>query len=129
VRDHLTGRGVVAINVGRTVSDRRLVGAFAATLGRVFPSIYVIDVPNSCNSIMVATLQPTAPENLVANAANLPPDVHPLLPKVLGEAYRHLRPTPSGGPIFTDDQAAVELMTDSILINFVLSGENQIPCQ
>ena len=129
VRDHLTSRGVVAINVGRTVSDRRLVAAFAATMSRIFPSVHVIDVPNSCNSIMVATMQPTSPENLVANAARLPPGTYPLLLKVLGEAYQQIRPTPTGGPVFTDDKAAVELMTDSILVNFVLSGENQIPCQ
>jgi predicted membrane-bound spermidine synthase len=129
VRDHLTGRGVVAINVGRTVSDRRLIGAFAATMGQVFPSVHVIDVPNSCNSIMVATMQPTLPENLVRNAAKLAPGTYPLLTKVLGKAYQQIRPTPAGGPVFTDDRAAVELMTDSILVNFVLSGENQIPCQ
>lgn len=129
VRDHLTKRGVVAINVGRTVSDRRLIAAFAATLGQVFPSVHVIDVPHSCNSIMVATVQPTAPENLVANLVQLPADAHPLLRKVLGEAYQQIRPTPTGGVVFTDDRAAVELMTDAILVNFVLSGENQIPCQ
>ncbi len=129
VRDHLTRRGALAINVGRTASDRRLIAAFAATLRQVFPSVHVIDVPNSCNSIMVATVRLTRPENLLANAALLPRDVHPLLPKVLGEAYSQIRETPDNGPVFTDDKAAVELLTDTLLVNFMLSGDTQIPCR
>jgi predicted membrane-bound spermidine synthase len=129
VRDHLTGRGVLAINVGRTVSDRRLIAAFAETLAQVYPAVYVIDVPNSCNSIMVATVQPTHADSLLVNAGSLPPDVYPLLPKVLGQAYAHLRDAPDEGVVFTDDKAAVELMTDTLLVNFILSGDTQIPCR
>jgi len=128
VHDHLTERGVLAINVGRTVQDRRLIAAFAATLKQVFPAVHVIDVPNSCNSIMVATMLSTQPENLLANAALLGQDIHPLLPKILGKAYTQLRETPDGGVVFTDDKAAVELMTDTLLVSFVLSGDTQIPC-
>jgi len=129
VHDHLTERGALAINVGRTVNDRRLVAAFAATLKQVFPSVHVIDVPSSCNSIMVATMQPTNADSLLANMALLPGDVYPLLPKVLGEATAQLRDAPDDGPVFTDDKAAVELMTDTLLVNFVLSGDTQIPCR
>jgi predicted membrane-bound spermidine synthase len=129
VHDHLTDRGVVAINVGRTVNDRRLIGAFSATLGEVFASIHVVDVPDSCNSILYATVQPTTAENLRENLRLLPSDVHPLLPMVLDQAIRQLRETPQGGPVLTDDRAAVELMTDMILVNFVLSGDTTLPCQ
>lgn len=129
VRGHLTERGVVAINVGRTVDDRRLIEAFAATLAAVYPSVHVIDVPNTCNSILVATAQPTEPENLLANLERLPAGAHPLLPKVLARAYEQIRPTPEGGVVFTDDRAPTELMTDLILVNFVLSGGSELPCQ
>jgi predicted membrane-bound spermidine synthase len=128
-RDHLSQRGVLAINVGRTVNDRRLIEAFAATLNAVFPSVYVMDVKGSCNSIMVATVQPTRAENLRANLATLPADSHPLLQKMLAVGYDQLAETPTGGTPFTDDRAGVELLTDSILVNFVLSGNTQLPCQ
>ena len=129
VHNHLSERGVVAINVGRTVQDRRLIAAFSATLSQVYPSVHVIDVPGTCNSILVATVQPTVPENLLANLALLKPDVHPLLPKVIASAYQQIRPTPADGPVFTDDRAPTELMTDLILVNFVLSGGSELPCQ
>ncbi|GAB4473759.1 MAG: fused MFS/spermidine synthase [Anaerolineae bacterium] len=129
VRAHLSERGVAAINVGRTVDDRRLIEAFSATLGEVFASVHVIDVAGSCNSILVATIQPTTAENLQANRGLLPPDVHPLLPAVLERAYNQVRPTPTGGPVLTDDRAAIELMTDLLLASFVLSGSSELPCQ
>jgi predicted membrane-bound spermidine synthase len=129
VRDHLSERGVVAINVGRTVDDRRLIEAFSATLRAVYPSVHVIDVPDTCNSILVATVQPTEGQNLAENLALLGDDVHPLLPQVLASAHAQLRPTPSGGVVFTDDRAPTEFMTDLILINFVLGGGSELPCQ
>ena len=128
-RDHLTERGVLAINVGRTARDRRLIEAFAATLRVVFPSVHVIDVPQTCNSIMVATVQPTTPQNLLANRALLGAEAHPLLVKVLERAYEQIRPTPSGGIVLTDDRAPTELLTDLILVNFVLGGGSELPCQ
>lgn len=128
-RDHLTERGVVVINAGRTASDRRVIDAFAVTLQQVFASVHVVDIPYSCNSVMIATVQPTVPENLLANLEQLPAGTHPFLSKMLALSYQQLRPTPQEGLLFTDDKAAVELLTDSILINFALSGDTALPCQ
>ncbi len=129
IRDHLTEDGVVAINVGRTVNDRRLIDAFAVTMGQVFPSVHVVDVPKSCNSIMYGTVQPTSPGHLRENLRLLPEDVHPLLRQTLETSLQQVRETPQGGTILTDDRAATELMTDLILVNFVLSGDSTLPCQ
>ena len=129
VHDHLTDNGVVAINVGRTVYDRRLIKTFAATMGQVFASVRVVDVPNTCNTIMYATVQPTDASNLEANLALLPADTNPLLKDTLAKAIQQMRPTPEDGLVLTDDRAAVELMTDLILVNFVLSGNTTLPCQ
>jgi predicted membrane-bound spermidine synthase len=128
-RDHLSERGVVAINVGRTVDDRRLIDALGATLLAVFPSVHVIDVPGSCNSIVVATNQPTDPDNLLANRDLLPADAHPLLIETLTSAYDQLRDDPLDGPVFTDDRAGIEVLTDSVLVSFVLSGSSDLPCE
>jgi predicted membrane-bound spermidine synthase len=128
VRDHLTERGVVAINVGRTAQNRTLISAFSATLGAVFPSVHVVDVAGSCNSILYATMQPTDASNLGENLDVLPTDVHPLLHDTLVNAIANLKPTPQDGKVFTDDRAPVELMTDMILVDFVLSGDPTLPC-
>ncbi|MBI2976335.1 MAG: fused MFS/spermidine synthase [Chloroflexi bacterium] len=121
VRDHLAERGVLVINVGRTPTDRRLIEAMAHTLLAVFPAVHVMDVPDTFNSIIVATVQPTRPGNLLANLATLPPDAHPFLRYALQLGAESLQPTVvSAGPVFTDDVAPVEQLTNSIVINFVL---------
>ncbi len=119
-RAHLTEGGALAINVGRTPSDRRLIEAMAATLSAVFPSVYVMDVPDTFNSILVATVQPTAAANLAANLAALPPAAHPLLRDALQRGLESLQPTVLSDIVFTDDVAPVEQLTNSIVINFVL---------
>ena len=123
VRDHLTPDGVVAINVGHTPEDYRLVEAMVATLLEVFPSTHVIDVPYSLNAIVVATMQPTQPDNLLANLPGLEGDafLHP----TASQAVANLRPTQPSNVIFTDDRAAIELMTNALVIDFVLKGAFQ----
>ncbi|MEK7311109.1 MAG: fused MFS/spermidine synthase [Chloroflexota bacterium] len=119
-RAHLTEKGALVINVGRTPNDRRLIEAMAATLHAVFPSVHVMDVPETFNSIVVATVQPTSSENLFANILALPPDAHPILRQALQRGAETLQPTVYGKIIFTDDVAPVEQLTNSIVINFLL---------
>lgn len=122
VRARLTSDGVVAINVGRTRTDRRLVDAMAATLGEVFPSVHSMDVPLSFNTILVATVLPTNTENLVQNAGLLPAEAHPMLRDTLGLSVASLVPTVPSDLVFTDDRAPVETLVDSLVINFLLEG-------
>ncbi|MEK7808895.1 MAG: fused MFS/spermidine synthase [Chloroflexota bacterium] len=126
VRDHLEDRGALAINVGRTPNDRRLIEAMATTLKAVFPSVYVMDVPSTFNSILVATMQPTSEKNLQANLTLLPPNAHPLLTFSLQRGVASLQPTVYSDTIFTDDIAPVEQLTNSIVINFVLGEGLQL---
>ncbi len=120
VRDHLTDDGVVAVNVGHTDTDYRLVAAMVRTLGQVFPSVHVVDLPGTFNALIIATVQPTSPENLAANLDGLQ---HPFLREVAGEALANLRTVPPDGPIFTDDRAPVESLTNAIVIRYLLQGE------
>jgi len=122
VQAHLVDDGVLAINVGRTSEDRRLVEAMTATLAEVFPSVYVMDVPATFNTILVATVQPTSAENLSQNLALMGDDVPPLLREATARAVSSLQPTVVSETIFTDDLAPIELMTNQLLIEFVLSG-------
>jgi predicted membrane-bound spermidine synthase len=127
IRDTLTEDGVVVINVGRTHRDRRLVDALVATMSRVFPSVYVMDVPRAFNSIIVATRQPTRAENLAANLATLPvaTDQRHLLAlrDTLALGVSALVPVQPSELIFTDDRAAVDALVDSMVFDFLTSDQ------
>jgi spermidine synthase len=124
VYDHLAENGSLAINVGRAPSDRRLIDALVSTIQTVFPSVYVMDVPNSFNSIIYATVQPTSIDYLVENYQNLAASgtARPILLESLQRVLLYQQPVQPSGLVFTDDHAPVEWITHSLIFNFVLSG-------
>jgi spermidine synthase len=121
VYDHLSSDGVLAINVGHTPEDYRLVAAMVATMRQVFPSTHVIDVPRSYNTVVVATVQPSEPGNLMANIPSL--EGNEFLHATAMNAAANLRPVEPGPTIFTDDRAAIEWMTNALVVAYVLKGE------
>jgi predicted membrane-bound spermidine synthase len=123
--DHLTQDGVLVINVGRGPTDRRLVNDFASTIWAVFPSVYVMDIPDTFNSIIYATVQPTGAANHDTNLAYLNSlgNTHPLLLESVQAALANLQPAPAHGQVFTDDLAPIEWITNSMVFNFFLSGD------
>jgi spermidine synthase len=125
--DHLQPDGVLAINVGRAPGDRRLIDGLATTIGTLFPSIYVMDIPGTFNSILYATLQPTSADNLLVNLDRLTArgDVHPLLLDSLDLAWRNLQPAPARTQVFTDDRSPIEWLTNNLILNFLLSGGSE----
>jgi spermidine synthase len=123
VRDRLDENGVLVINVGRTLDDRRLVEAMVGTLSSVFATVHVVDVPYTFNTILYATVQETRPENLVANQLALKTrSADPLLIDVVHRAIENIQPTPDSTIIFTDDWAPIERLTNSIALRFILAG-------
>ncbi len=122
VKARLTDDGAVAINVGRTDTDRRLVDALSNTLLEVYPSVYALDVPQSFNTILVATSQPTAADNLRANASQPDEGSDQRLYAILELAADALAPLGSSDIVFTDDHAPVERLVDSIVLDFLLAG-------
>ncbi len=123
VRAHLGDQGVLAVNVGRAPQDRRLVEAITATLLQVFPTVHAIDVPGALNTILMATVQPTAPENLRVNLEQLDPAADPLLRASLEMAVANIVPAVAGDVIFTDERAPVETMIDSLVLRFLLQDD------
>ena len=120
VRRHLTDNGVVAINVLSTPEDQRLVDALASTMAVVFPSVYVIDVPTTFNSLVIATVQPSSLADYADNMVRL---TDPRLLNVARRAAGHVRAHPGGGLVFTDDWAPVEQVTDQLILHYVLAEE------
>jgi len=127
VRAHLLEDGVVVINVGRTPDDRRLVDGMVGTLASVFPSVHVVDVPATFNTIVYATMRPTDSGNLVANLDRLAQGgADPLLVDVLVRTLANLRPTPESSVVFTDDRAPIEQLTNAVALRFLLRGDMEI---
>ena len=119
-RDHLTDDGVVVINVGHTPDDYRLVEAMLTTLRQVFPSTHVLDVPDSFNAVIVATVQPTQSGNLCLNLPNLEGNDFLYHTALLGAA--NLNFVQPGDVVFTDDRATIEWMTNALVLEFILKG-------
>jgi hypothetical protein len=121
IRQHLTDDGVLVINVGRTRTDYGMVDAMAHTAATVFPSVHVVDVVGSLNSIVFATPQSTSFDNL---RANLDAMTQPMLKSVAQQALTHIHAVDPTAVVFTDDNAPVERLTNAIMLNF-LFGTNQ----
>jgi MFS family permease len=125
VHDHLGVHGVLAINVGRAPDDRRLINGLATTIAELFPSIYIMDIPNTLNSIVYASKQPTSEEYLFTNyeALSSRGDVHPLLLTTMSSTIVNLGPGYETTQIFTDDVAPIEWLTNNLILNFMLQGD------
>ncbi len=122
-REHLTDKGVVAINVGRTRSDWSLVEVLASTLKEEFPSVYTVDLgqpgQDLINVLVVATVQPTRVENLAENAELMS---QPLLLEVAQASIPRVQEFTEQTVVFTDDKAPVEQVVHGLILSFV-TGE------
>jgi predicted membrane-bound spermidine synthase len=118
IRSHLSLTGVVALNTGHTANDFRLVQAFVNTMSAVFPNVYVFNVPNTFNSEIVATMQPTSLQTFLLNMGQFAPGT--MMRQLADEAVPIVVPgRPDGGIVFTDDQAPIEQITDQLLLNYI----------
>ncbi len=124
-RQRLRDDGVLAINVGRSPDDRRLIDGLVGTIHSVYPSVYVMDIPYTFNSIVYATAQPTRIENLYNNLVYLytRPDIHPLLVQSVENVVAFQQPVPESTVVYTDDLAPVEWVTNDMVLSYLLFGE------
>lgn len=128
VKEHLEEDGVLAINVGRTMHDFSLVDALAATMGREFPSVYVIDEPGPPdaigNSLLVATVQPTSLDYLATNVQRLGDSYPSEFAEFARGAVEHARVAspPPKAPVLTDDHAPVEWLVHRIIFDYLKGG-------
>jgi spermidine synthase len=123
--DHLNPYGSIAINVGRSPGDRRLIDGLATTLGTIFASIYVMDIPNTFNSMVFATLLPTSRTAMEQNLATLTSqgNVDGLLIDSISLTLDNLQSAPQKTVVFTDDRSPIEWITNTMILNFFLQGE------
>ena len=129
VYDHLSEDGVLVINVGRAPNDRRLIDGLAGTISSVFPSVYVMDIPDTFNSMIYASAQTTSIENLYRNYNALleRDDIHPILTAALRRVIVNLQPLPESEIVFTDDLAPIEWMTNNMVLSYIFfSGMEEL---
>jgi spermidine synthase len=124
VYDHLTEDGVLTINVGSVPGDRRLINGLATTMASLFPSIHIMDIPGTLNTMIFATKQPTRAEDFAANLVRLSqdPGVHPLLIASMQTTFSNLQPGYETTQVFTDDRAPIEWIVNDMVIRFVVGG-------
>ena len=127
IASHLTEDGVLVINSASVPGDRRLINGLATTMGSIFPSIYTVDIPGSLNTMIVATKQPTQPENFAANLLSFTqdPNVHPLLIATMQTTFANMKPGYETTTVFTDDHAPIEWIVNDMVIRFILGGGTQ----
>ncbi len=118
IRSHLSSTGVVVLNTAHTTHDYRLVQAFINTMSLVFPSVYILNVPGTFNTEVMATVQPTSITTFRANLAQFAST------SVMGQVASEVSPEvreghADGGIVFTDDRAPVEQITDQLLLSYI----------
>jgi spermidine synthase len=124
IASRLTEDGVLTINSASVPGDRRLINGLATTMGTVFPSIYMVDIPGSLNTMIFATKQETRPENFAANLTALANDssVNPLLIHTMQVTFSGLRTDYETTTVFTDDHAPIEWIVNDMVLRFIIGG-------
>lgn len=119
---HLQPDGVLAINVGRTPTDNRLVDALSGTLNAVFPNVFTIETNQRfTNTVIYATSAPATVDRFLARAqGETNPKLQPIITDAL--ATGNIRRVPSNGIVFTDDLAPVERLIDEIILSYIRSS-------
>jgi spermidine synthase len=127
VSSHLAEDGVLTVNSASIPGDRRLINGLATTMGTIFPSIYIVDIPGSLNTMIFATKQQTQPENFAANLVALSQDstVHPLLIATMQTTFANLKAGYEVTTVFTDDHAPIEWIVNDMVVKFILGGGTQ----
>jgi spermidine synthase len=109
-RAHLRPGGVLIVNVGHIPGSDALERAVTATLHTAFADV-ARDVVSDGNTLLVAGADPGAAARMIARA-----------PRGLAAVARalaaRLAPSLRGGPVYTDDLAPVEWLTDLSIVHY-----------
>lgn len=119
----LSKNGILVMNIGRSEYDRQLLESIYSTVRQVFTSVCVVDVPNTYNSVLFASLIPINSEHLADNYMSLSSssDTSQLLLETLSIAIGNFRKEPEKkGIIFTDDFVPVERITNRTILRTIL---------
>jgi spermidine synthase len=112
-RDHLQPGGSLIVNVGHLPGSDALEKVVSATLRSVFP-FTMRDPLSATNSLVIASEEPLSGTRILARHGLVASDLQGLDAAVAGRVRRAL----AGGPVYTDDRAPVEWLTDLSLLRY-----------
>jgi spermidine synthase len=115
VRDHLSPRGSVIINVGHPASSDALEKTLTATLRSVFGHVARAPVQDT-NTLLMASRAPLS-ARAVADA-----QVSPDLRSLASSTAAVVEPPLRGGAVYTDDRAPVEWLVDASILDYAANG-------
>lgn len=113
VRAHLNPGGVVIVNAGHLPQSGALEQVVSATLRSAFPAV-VSDRFSATNSLLAASEKPLSPARMSAARPLVPAGLQGLEAAVAGR----VGPALTGGPVYTDDLAPVEGLTDLSILRY-----------
>ncbi|HEV2966939.1 MAG TPA: fused MFS/spermidine synthase [Candidatus Dormibacteraeota bacterium] len=118
LKAHLNPGGVIAVNVGRTATDYRLVDALASTMAAVYPSVLLVDDPNYENTVVYASTEPTTVLDVTHNLGLVSAPLASDAARSVLDVGK-LRMSPYHGQVYTDDLAPIEQLIDQIIFSYV----------
>ena len=113
VRDRLTPRGSVIVNVGHPEDDTALEKALSSTMRTDFPHVARWAVTDT-NTLVIASTAPISADRLRAAIPTMPASLRPIATQAASELRDGMR----GGPVYTDDKAPVEWLIDGSIVSF-----------
>ena len=113
VRDRLTARGSVIVNVGHPEGDDALEKALSSTMRTDFPHIARYAMTPT-NTLVIASTADISADRLRAAVTTMPAELR----ETAERAADDLQPGLGGGPVYTDDKAPVEWLIDGSIVSF-----------
>jgi len=113
VRDRLTARGSVIVNVGHPAGNDQLEKALATTMRTQFASVVRYPMTRT-NTLVIGSTAPASADQLRASIPSLPAELRP----VAERAAASLEEGFDGGPVYTDDKAPVEWLIDGSIVSY-----------
>jgi len=123
--NHLFSNGMLVINVGRSPLNRDLVNDLASTVLVTFPKVFVVDIPDTFNTVIFASKSNNASWDLFFKNAESIQDSNniSLLNQAVQVTLAGRASPPTQGRVYTDDLSLIEWITNRIVMDYVLSGE------
>jgi len=118
VKTNLHIEGLVAINVATTGSGSKVQRMLENTLASVFENVYTLDVPNTLNSIVIAS-----DSGLSFELSPVNPDLAEITSMVSGRIRKV--EFDSAVLVLTDDRAPVEMYTDLMIFDYIRSEDTR----
>lgn len=113
VRDRLSARGSVIVNVGHPEGDDQLETALSTTMRTTFPTVVRFPMTRT-NTLVVGSRAPVSAAQLRASIPTLPAELRP----IAEQAAAGLEEGFDGGPVYTDDKAPVEWLIDESIVSY-----------